>query len=217
MADRRKLQEELNRINELYHQTDLSMNKAGGNIQQRQQLRDMLNKKKESLMAELGDDLGNLNTGKAVNIKEGTITRGAKDTIGAGFDASKNVGLLKMLGKKAAGVIPLAGVGMAALSGNPAQASEELAGDIPVIGQAYEAIKPSDSGNPEEERQMIGDRNIQGNYAKSQAYRDARGISEDEALIEELEGARKQPASKNLPQGKPQRNIFSGLRNLLGK
>jgi hypothetical protein len=216
MADRRKLQEELNRINELYHQTDLSMNKAGGNIQQRQQLRDMLNKKKESLMAELGDDLGNLNTGKAINIKEGTITRGAKDTMEA-FDASKNSGLLKMLGKKAAGVIPLAGVGMAALSGEPAMAAEELAGDIPVIGQVYEAIKPSESGNPEEERQMLRDRNIQGNYAKSQAYRDARGISEDEALIEELEGARKQSASKNLPQGKPQRNIFSGLRNLLGK
>jgi hypothetical protein len=217
MADRRKLQEELNRINELYHQTDLEMNKVGGNIQQRQQLRDLLNKKKESLMAEMGDDLSSLNAGKAINIKEGTITRGAKDAIGAGFDASKNSGILKMLGKKAAGVIPLAGAGMAALSGEPAMAAEELAGDIPVIGQAYEAIKPSDSGNPEEERQMLSDRNTQGNYAKSQAYRDRRGISEDDALMQELEDSRKKDTSQTLEEGKPQRNIFSGLRKLLGK
>jgi hypothetical protein len=147
-----------------------------------------------------------------IDTKSGTpIIKGADFT-------SKIQSLLKSsAGKKMIGALPLAGAGMAALSGEPAMAVEELAGDIPVIGQAYEAIKPSESGNPEEERQMIGDRNIQGNYAKSQAYRDARGISEDEALIQELEDARKQPVSKNLQQGKPQRNIFSGLRNLLGK
>ena len=145
-----------------------------------------------------------------INTKSGTIK-------GEDF-TSKIQSLLKSsAGKKIAGVLPFAGAGLAALQGDPAQASEELAGDIPIAGQIYEAIKPSESGNPEEERQMIGNRNIQGNYAKSQAYRDARGISEDEALIQELEDARKQTSSKNLQQGKPQRNIFSGLRNLLGK
>lgn len=203
MADRRKLQEELNRINELYHQTDLEMNKSGGNIQQRQQLRDLLNKKKESLMAELGDDLGNLNAGKAINLKDASITRGAKDTIGAGFDASKNSGLLKMLGKKAAGVIPLAGAGLAALSGEPAQAAEELAGDIPVIGQAYEAIKPTESGNPQEERLELAEDAARKNYKKSPAYRDSRGISEDDATIEEAAARRPSPFSKI-------RKMFSG-------
>lgn len=202
MADRRKLQEELNRINELYHQTDLEMNKVGGNIQQRQQLRDLLNKKKESLMAEMGDDLHKLNVGGSMKI--------ASDS--PGFPA-----LAKKMGKKVAVGVPLLGTAYGLMSGDPAMASEEAAGDIPVIGQAYEAIKPSDSGNPEEERQMLSDRNTQGNYAKSQAYRDRRGISEDDALMQELEDSRKKDTSQTLEEGKPQRNIFSGLRKLLGK
>jgi hypothetical protein len=48
-------------------------------------------------------------------------------------------------------------------------AAEELAGDIPVAGQVYEAIKPTDSGNVEEERQMIAERNAQEDYSNSPA------------------------------------------------
>lgn len=76
---------------------------------------------------------------------------------------------LKGLGQKAMGVIPFAGAGYAALSGDPAMAADELAGDVPVLGQAYEAIKPSDSGNVEEERQMIAERNAQVDYNNSPA------------------------------------------------
>jgi hypothetical protein len=76
---------------------------------------------------------------------------------------------LKQAGKKMMGIIPFAGAGYAALQGDPAMASEELAGDIPVVGQAYEAIKPTESGNPEEERQMIAERNAQVNYNNSPA------------------------------------------------
>jgi len=200
MADRKKLQEELNRINQLYHETDVNMTKSGGSMEQRQQLRDMLNKKKEALTAELGDDLSTLNAGKGINVKDASVTRGVKDTIGEGFDVSKNSKLLKMLGKKAAGVIPFAGAGMAALSGEPAMAAEELAGDIPVAGQIYEAIKPTESGNPEEERQMLAERKGSDMYKKSQAYRDARGITEEDADIEEL--------------GKPRKfsKLFGGLK-----
>lgn len=77
---------------------------------------------------------------------------------------------LKQAGKKAMGIIPFAGAGYAALSGDPAMASEELAGDIPFVGQAYEAIKPTDSGNVEEERQMIAERNAQVAYGQSPAH-----------------------------------------------
>lgn len=143
MADRRDLQKELNRINELYHQKDLEMSKAGATTQQRQMMRDMLNKKKEQLISEMGDDLQNLNIGNKIPIKTGF--------------------------KKLAGMIPLAGAGMAALSGDPAMAAEELAGDIPVAGQVYEAIKPSESGNPEEERQMLAEDQARKNYEKSPA------------------------------------------------
>jgi predicted HAD superfamily phosphohydrolase len=171
VADRKKLQEELNRVNELYQQTDVQMTKSGGSMQQRQQLRDMLNKKKEALMAELGDDLHSLNAGKGINIKNTKqAVESGSDTLGDSFKKSK---LLKMLGKKAAGVIPLAGAGYAALSGDPAMAAEELAGDIPVVGQAYEAIRPEAAGeSPEEERQMLAERDAQVNYGKSQARLD---------------------------------------------
>ena len=83
---------------------------------------------------------------------------------------SKIQSLLKSnAGKKLAGVIPLAGAGMAALSGEPAMAAEELAGDIPVAGQIYEAIKPSESGNPEEERLMLAEDKARKAYETSPA------------------------------------------------
>jgi hypothetical protein len=73
------------------------------------------------------------------------------------------------LKKKALGIVPFLGAGYAALDGDPAMAAEELAGDIPVAGQVYEAIKPSDSGNVEEERQMIAERNAREDYDNSPA------------------------------------------------
>lgn len=76
---------------------------------------------------------------------------------------------LKGAGKKLAGMIPLAGAGMAALSGDPAMAAEELAGDIPVAGQIYEAIKPTESGNVEEEAQMLAEDKARKAYEKSPA------------------------------------------------
>jgi len=143
MGDRIKLQEELNRVNELYQQKDLEMRKAGATIEQRQMMRDMLNQKKDQLMSQMGDDLHKLNTGKSIPIK-------------GAF-------------KKLAGIIPLAGAGMAALSGEPAMAAEELAGDIPVAGQVYEAIKPTESGNPEEERMLLAEDKARKAYAQSPA------------------------------------------------
>lgn len=154
MADRKKLQEELNRINELYQETDLNMNKAGGSTQQRQQLRDMLNAKKKTLMDELGDDLTTLNSGKGITVK----------------NVTKTPKLLGMLGKKAAGIIPFAGAGMAALSGEPAMAAEELAGDL-VPG--LEAVKSDDAGmSSGDERMMLAEDQARKNYEKSPARQD---------------------------------------------
>lgn len=173
MKDRRALQEELNRINELYQQKDLELRKAGGTDAQRQQMRDMLNAKKQSLMSEMGDDLQKLNMGESVGVKNATFS-------GADLDQSKlpdaakqkglgKLGMFKNLGKKVAGVIPLAGVGMAALSGDPAMAAEEAAGDLPFVGQAYEAFKPETAGNAEEEQMMLAERQAMEDYKNSPA------------------------------------------------
>lgn len=177
MKDRRALQEELNRINELYQQKDLELRKSGGSDVQRQQMRDMLNAKKERLMAEMGDDLQNLNRGGSAVVSGGTISK-------LDIDQSKlpdiakqsNLGkgnIFKSLGRKVAGIVPLAGVGVAALSGDPAMAAEEAAGDIPVVGQAYEALKSEDAGNREEEQQMLAERDAMESYKNSPARADA--------------------------------------------
>ena len=65
------------------------------------------------------------------------------------------------VGKKLMGAVPFLGAGMAA---------EELAGDVPVVGQVYEAIKPTDSGNAEEEKEMLVERNAMENYNNSPAH-----------------------------------------------
>lgn len=176
MTDRKKLQEELNRINQLYQEKDLEMRKIGGSTEQRQAMRDMLNIKKEQLTRELGDDLQQLNTGKGINVGKGTVSKVA-DTTG-GVDAAKLAGLGKLksqIGKKVAGILPFAGAGMAALSGDPAMAAEELATDaMGPAGMAYEALKPEVAGNPEEESMMLAERDAMENYKNSPAGQAAK-------------------------------------------
>lgn len=77
----------------------------------------------------------------------------------------------RQAGKKVAGVVPFAGAAYAALEGDPAMAAEELAQDaMGPAGLAYEAIRPSDSGNVAEERQMLAERNAQSDYQNSPAH-----------------------------------------------
>ena len=72
--------------------------------------------------------------------------------------------------KKLMGILPLAGVAGAALSGDPAMAAEELAQDaMGPAGLAYEAIRPEMAGNPEEERMMLAERQALENYKNSPA------------------------------------------------
>lgn len=82
---------------------------------------------------------------------------------------------LKGLGKKALGVLPFAGAGMAALSGDPAMAAEELASDaMGPAGMAYDALKPEMAGNPEEEATMLAERDAMENYKNSPAGKAAK-------------------------------------------
>lgn len=120
---------------------------------------------------------------KLQGMTEKIDTKGIAPII-SGSDFSSKIEALRALkkaGKKVAGIIPLAGAGMAALSGDPAMAAEELAGDIPVAGQIYEAIKPTESGNPEEEAQMLAERDAMEQYKGSPAAKDR--LSKLKALI----------------------------------
>lgn len=83
---------------------------------------------------------------QAVNSAAGEAKLAALGKIGDTINYSKFKDLGKTLGKKAMGVLPFAGAGYAALNGDSAMAAEELAGDVPVVGQAFEAIKPTASG-----------------------------------------------------------------------
>jgi hypothetical protein len=187
MKNRKQLEDELNRINELYKKYDVDLIKVGGSDAQRQQMRDTMNAKKNKVIAEMGDDLQKLNLGKNIVVKGGTSSGIELNQEGL-RDVSKQKGLGKeaifnRLGKKVAGVIPFAGAGMAALSGDPAMAAEEAAGDIPILGQAYEAIKPEMAGNPEEERMMLAEDKARKAYAKSPAAASAK-----EAALKKLRG-----------------------------
>lgn len=207
--DRRDLQQELNRINQLFQEKDVELSKAGASMEQRQQLRDMLNNKKQRLMAEMGDSLQKLNAGEDVLVKRGTVSKGVDESNLP--DVSKQVGLGKFgktfsrVGRKAAGVIPLAGVGMAVLSGDPAMAAEELAEDA--MGPLA-ALKPEAAGSAEHDAMIRSERDAQKSYMKSPAYRAARGIPEPtEEEIEDQDIAE---------LSKPRKTPFSKLRSLFG-
>lgn len=124
-----------------------------------------------------------------------------KLTRGSDFmDKIAKLKALKAAGKKVAGIIPFAGAGMAALQGDPAMAAEELAEDV---AGPLAALKPEIAGNPQEERTMLAERQAIGNYKNSQAFKDKRGISEEDADINELSQPKR-------------RNIFARLKGLIG-
>lgn len=165
MSDRRKLQDEINRINNLYQEYDLQLSKSGASMQQRQQLRDMMNAKKDALISEMGDDLQKLNRGTGINVGGGTISK-IKDVAGEGFDAAKKADIIKMVGKKAMGMIPVGGVIAGAMSGDPAMAAEEAVMDIP----GAEAIRSESAGmSPEDEAMMLAEDKARKAYAQSPA------------------------------------------------
>lgn len=73
---------------------------------------------------------------------------------------------LKAAGKKVAGIVPFAGAGMAALSGDPAMAAEETIMDLPGV----EALRSEDVGeSPEEEAIMLAERDAMEKYKSSPA------------------------------------------------
>lgn len=89
--------------------------------------------------------------------------------------AAKRAALQAMKGTgKAAlgglGLLPgLGAITTLAATGDASAAAAELPGDIPGVGTAYEAIRPADTGNLEEERQMLAERDALENYKNSPA------------------------------------------------
>jgi len=220
-VDRRNLQEELNRINDLYQKQDLKLRKVGGTDAQRQALRDMLNAKKQRLVSEMGDSLQKLNAGEAIKISDSTISKGMDQTgLPDAADTAKFSRFKKTLGsmgRKAAGVIPLAGAGMALLSGEPAMAAEELGEDV--MGPLA-ALKPETAGSAEDDAMIRAERDAQKNYMKSKAFQDARASKEKQGL-KALQGDESVASEAQLPDNM-QRNIqmknsdMDKFRKLLG-
>jgi len=164
MADRRDLQEEINRINELYQEYDRQLSKAGASIEQRQQLRDTMNAKKKELLASMGDDLQKINLKGTANVGQGTITRGAVDTIGEGMDISKvprigkKAAILKSVGKKLLGAVPLVGGIAQAIDSGDASAA------VPGLDEAEDV-----GMSAADENQMLSEIQARKDYANSPA------------------------------------------------
>lgn len=189
LKDRRNLQTALNDIKEKFHSTKNEMDKLGTSTpEQKARLRELALAKAKQLIGQ-SDDLNKLNLGETVTIGGAKVNPpnpneiiatipGVTDKINTkpmmkeitGGDFINKLEALKRGGKKLAGVLPFAGAGMAALSGDPAMAAEEAAGDIPVAGQVYEALKSESAGqSPEDEKIMLAEDAARKSYNESPA------------------------------------------------
>jgi hypothetical protein len=203
MKDRRDLQDELNRINELYQQYDLELRKSGGSDAQRQQMRDTLNAKKAKITAEMGDDLQNLNLGKNVKVPGGTLSGTEMDQSNLP-DMSKQKGLgkegmFKKLGKKVASrglkalpvigtIAGLASAGEAAYAGDYDKAKEELVSAADPTGLSDVALAARDVAETKQDydttqKMMLAEDKARKAYAQSPAAAGAK-----EAALKKLRG-----------------------------
>lgn len=126
------------------------------------------------------------------------------DKVISGSDfQSKIQSLLKGGGKKALGVLPMAGAIGAALQGDPAMAAEELVMDLP----GMEAIRSDSAGmSPEDEAMMLAEIDAQKAYSQSPARmnklqslmgRSPASSSKDQAL-EEIKKELKYPSLSDI-------------------
>jgi len=106
---------------------------------------------------------------KIRNATDHIDTKGIKKVI-SGDDFTKKIAALRGLkgaGKKALSILPLAGTVAGLMSGDPAMAAEEAAGDV-IPG--YEAIKSEDAGESSaDEKMMLAERAAEQKYKKSPA------------------------------------------------
>lgn len=117
--------------------------------------------------------------------------------------------------KKLAGIIPFAGAGMAAMSGDPAMAAEELAGDVPVAGQIYEAIKPEAAGNAEDDAMMMAESKAFSNYLNSPAAQSRKARLDEILSGKEAAPAAQAPAEEDdLIDDAAQAQKFNRLKGL---
>jgi DNA polymerase/3'-5' exonuclease PolX len=92
---------------------------------------------------------------------------------GSDFMAKINAlkGMGSQAGKKVLGAIPLIGAATTfATTGDASAAAEEIPGDIPFLGQAYEAIRPETAGDVEGEKTLLAEIEAYKNYKNSPAH-----------------------------------------------
>ena len=137
---------------------------------------------------------------KLKNMTQRIDTKSVNPQLSGDDFRNKIASLTKGGGKKVLGALPLAGAAIAALQGDPAMAAEELMEDA--VGPLA-ALKPESAGDREAERDLMTEIQSRKDYKKSGAYRDARGLSNEDEAVEEL--------------SKPRKNKFSRLMGLFGE
>ena len=69
------------------------------------------------------------------------------------------------------GLVPgLGALSTLAATGDASAAAEELPGDIPFVGQAYDAFRPETAGDVEGEKELLAEIQASKNYKKSPAH-----------------------------------------------
>jgi hypothetical protein len=236
LKDRRNLKVALNEIANKYKSVKDQMDKLGTSTpEQKAKLRELATNKAKALLNE-ADDLHRLNQGKDILIQGGKnnpvnpneiiaqIPGGPDNVINTnprfkeltGDEYTSKISALRKLAKspvakKIAGVIPFAGTAFAALSGDPAMAAEQAAYDATgPIGMAAEALSPSESGNPEEEKMMLSERNAMEKYKKSPARQSKlKAMMEGRSPASDIESLKQ--AEKEIKDANPLPNFNEGI------
>lgn len=136
---RPEIQEELNRLNELYQEYDLKLRKAGAGEADRSKALEMLNKKRQEILSS-GDDLMALNAGKSIGVRNGTLSNMELSQKGMpDMSTVKNLGKPKNMFSKLKGALKGAKPSLGGLAGIGLTLG---AGMLPDDSQAAEPIGP---------------------------------------------------------------------------
>ena len=84
--------------------------------------------------------------------------------------------------RQVAGALPLAGTALALSSGDASAAAAELPSEIPILGQAYDAVRSEDAGSSADDMEMINEDKARKSYAKSPAHQDRNQALRAQAL-----------------------------------
>jgi hypothetical protein len=125
-------------------------------------------------------NIGLDNEGKAKIFDVGSFEP-RSDIISNANNTARSTAIQKIAGnlnpkiyRSVVGALPLAGTALALSSGDVSAAAEELPSEIPILGQAYDALRSEAAGNSQDDREIINEVNARKSYDNSPAGQNSK-------------------------------------------